>query len=319
MSPLKVENLSMAYANEESVLNKVSFQLEPGEIVAAVGQSGSGKTSLLRAIAGFEKIDEGTVSVNGIPVNGPGICLLPEKRLIGFVFQDLALFPHLTVEQNIAFGIRDKQRSTRITSELIQLVNLDGLGKRFPWQLSGGQQQRVAIARALATKPAVLLMDEPFSSLDQNLRFQVRAEVLDILVKSGTSAVIVTHDIDDAFAMANRMLVLDHGNLIQFDTPRNTYLYPVNQGVALLGGKANILDGSLLGLDKPGMVVIRPEHICPSNNNAHWTIISSTFNGSYMEYELAKGDVQLVMHSAINLLPGETTGISIESHHIHHL
>lgn len=313
MQPLKIDNISLSYQPGVPVLQEVSFEISSGEIVAAVGQSGSGKTSLLRTIAGFEKAQQGSIFLNGIDVSQ----LAAEKRKIGFVFQDLALFPHLTVAKNIAFGLSSSQNAKARVDELLALVGLEGLGERLPAQLSGGQQQRVAIARALAPNPAVLLMDEPFSSLDQSLRAQVRTEVLNILKKSGTSAIIVTHDIDDAFAMANRLLVLDKGRVAQFDTPRNTYLYPASAQVALLGGKVNIIDAELVG-GSGGKVVIRPEHITVSQSG-EWIITSAEFNGRYNEYQLTRGEKNLMLHSAELLSPGDAVSIQIDPKNIHQL
>ncbi len=319
MQALNVNKLNLSYVTGQLVLADVSFQLEAGEIVAAVGQSGSGKTSLLRAIAGFESVDSGEITINGASVVGKNLNLPAEKRKLGFVFQDLALFPHLTVEKNLAFGISTKKNKGEIIQNLLKLVGLDGLEKRYPWQLSGGQQQRVAIARALAPQPAVLLMDEPFSSLDQSLRYQVRAEVLEILKKAGTAAIIVTHDIDDAYAMAKKILVLDQGKVVQFDTPENTYLYPVNRQVALLGGKANIIEGSLITELRVGPVMVRPENVRPTTEGKPWTIVKAGFHGKHNEYLLEDKGLQLLMHSAEVLIPGRTTAIRIEQKDIHSL
>lgn len=330
MHSLRVDKLSKSFKAGAPVLEEVSFEIEPGELVAAVGQSGSGKTTLLRLLAGFERPDSGTISLGGKTVVSDSEFVLPEKRNIGFVFQDLALFPHLSVAKNIAFGIKDKSVAAKRVQELIETVGLGGLEKRYPWQLSGGQQQRVAIARSLAPKPSVLLLDEPFSSLDQSIRFQVRKEIQEILKLTGTTAIIVTHDIEDAYAMANRMLVLDHGKLVQFDTPEQVYLKPVNDRVARLGGKLNLIDAesgirngesgirngeSGIRNWESGKAIVRPEHVILTSFG-DWKIDSVSFQGKYKEYQISKGEQRLLVHSPSDFEIGQHVGVDIHPENV---
>lgn len=317
MPALEVKDLELSYTKGQHVLKNISFSVDPGEIIAIVGMSGSGKTSLLRAIAGFESPESGEIILNGRLVLEKNSLVKPEKRKLGFVFQDLALFGHLTVAKNIAFGIANKLERSSLTDHLLELVDLRGLGDRLPSQLSGGQQQRVAIARALATKPDLLLMDEPFSSLDKGLKAQVRTEISTILKKSGTAAIIVTHDIEDAYAMANRILVLDGGRVAQFESPELTYLKPANEQVARLGGKANIVDLAQLDLGR-GKALIRPEHIQVTEGK-NWTVTNAVFHGNYHEYQLSGEGGKLLMHSDRLLETGSLMGIHVEEKHIHKL
>ena len=292
MHPLKVEQLTKSYVSGHPVVEGISFEVEPGEIIAVVGASGSGKTTLLRLLAGFEQPDKGEIYINEKPVWGKHF-VRAEDRQVGFVFQDLALFPHLSVENNILFGVKNKHERSNILSHLLSITGLTGLEKRFPWQLSGGQQQRVAIARALALRPAILLMDEPFSSLDQALKVQLRVEIKEILIKTGITTIIVSHDIEDAYTMANRMLVLEKGKLAQFDTPEAVYKHPPTRAVALLGGKANFIPGNLIGESTAHEIMVRPENIqfVPGDK---WLMVSRQFNGGYFAYVLVDGPRQLI-------------------------
>lgn len=200
-------------------MKELSLELGKGEILVIIGPSGCGKTTLLRLIAGLERPASGTIMLDALRLNGPGAFVEPEHRGIGMVFQGLALFPHLTVEGNLAFGLDHLSRSERKQriAEELTAVGLDGLGGRYPHQLSGGQQQRVAIARSLVRRPKLMLMDEPFSDLDQVTRSGVRAEVLRILRAHGTAAIIVSHDREDAYHVADRIAEMDHGKLVRVD------------------------------------------------------------------------------------------------------
>jgi iron(III) transport system ATP-binding protein len=246
---LTVRELTVAYPRARTpVLQGLSFALERGEIGAIVGSSGCGKTTLLRAIAGFVPVSEGEVVIDGLSVSGPGFTAPPEKRGVGLVFQDYALFPHLTVADNVAFGLRGPgkaERSARV-AEMLELVGLAGHAARYPHELSGGQQQRVALARALAPRPALLLMDEPFSSLDVDLRARLGTEVRQILKASGTSAILVTHDQQEAFAMADRIGVMRAGVLEQWDRPYELYHQPATRYVADFIGQGVFLPGQVL-------------------------------------------------------------------------
>jgi iron(III) transport system ATP-binding protein len=214
-------------------------EVDDGELLCLLGPSGCGKTTALRLIAGLERPDAGTVEVAGRPVAGPQTWVPPERRRVGMVFQDWALFPHLDVRGNVAFGL-DGEAVTRV-SELLELVRLDGLDHRMPHELSGGQQQRVALARALAPSPDVLLLDEPFSNLDAQLRAELRSEVRRVLRSTGTTAVFVTHDQEEALSIADRVAVMMAGRVRRSGTPYEVYADPTDVGVARLLGQANLL------------------------------------------------------------------------------
>ena len=224
-------------------VERVSFTVDQGSLIGLLGPSGVGKTTTLRIIAGFEVPDAGSVEIDGRVVTGPGSMVPPEKRRVGMVFQDYALFPHLSVRQNIAYGIPKGSESSRRVQEVMELVGLAELESRQPHELSGGEQQRVALARALAPNPAVVLLDEPFSNLDATLRAKVRSEVKRILQEIGTSAIFVTHDQEEALSLADRVGVMLHGRVVQVDTPEGLYARPASLAVAMFLGEANILDG----------------------------------------------------------------------------
>jgi len=253
-------------------LSGFNLDIWDGNIVSILGPSGCGKTTALRAISGFEKPDEGTIEIHGRPVVGDGLFVAPERRRVGMVFQDYALFPHLTVAANVAFGV--KVDSSQRVHEVLELVGLGGLGTRMPHELSGGQQQRVALARALAPKPSVVLLDEPFSNLDAALRDRVRREVRSILREAGTTAVFVTHDQEEALALSDVVAVMQDGTVVQAAPPDELYRRPATRWVAGFVGDADFLSGTATngrvstpvgefptGLVGPVSVMIRPESV----------------------------------------------------------
>ncbi len=246
---LLIQQLRVAYrGNATPVIDGASLSLNRGEIGCVVGSSGCGKTTLLRAIAGFLSVDVGTIEIDGVVVSGPHFTAATEKRGIGLVFQDYALFPHLRVEDNIAFGLRHlgpAERAARV-HEMIELVGLRAQASGYPHELSGGQQQRVALARALAPRPALLLMDEPFSSLDVDLRARLGTEVRQILKASGTTAMLVTHDQQEAFAMADQIGVMHAGRIEQWDRPYELYHRPATRYVADFIGEGVFLPARVL-------------------------------------------------------------------------
>lgn len=253
------QGLTYNYDHVRAV-DSIDLTVRRGEIVALLGPSGCGKTTTLRLIAGFEAPDAGRVLIEGKLVAGDGHFVPPEKRAVGMVFQDYALFPHLNVARNVAFGLhgtRDRSDRVEYVTRLLSLVGLGGLGGRMPHELSGGQQQRVALARALAPEPAVLLLDEPFSNLDARLRHVVRAEVRDILRRAGTSAIFVTHDQDEALTMADRLAVLNGGRLEQVGAPEAVFERPASRFVADFLGRSDFLTGVIEG----GMVRTEIGHI----------------------------------------------------------
>ena len=223
----------------------VDLEVWPGEIVSILGPSGSGKTTLLRLIAGFESPSEGSVHIQGREVSSPRSTVQPERRNVGMVVQEYALFPHLTVERNIAFGLQKLSETGRAerVREVLDLVGMDGLGGRFPHELSGGQQQRVALARTLAPNPVTVLLDEPFSNLDSSMRQRLRIEVERILRSHSTAAMFVTHDREEAFAMADRVGVMVEGELLQIDIPERVYHFPANAAIARLTGTCDFIPG----------------------------------------------------------------------------
>lgn len=254
MNIIELEGIRKSFQRGRVVaVNGVTLSVRQGEIMALLGPSGGGKTTLLRLIAGFEEPDAGTVSIAGKVVAQAAFSLPPEARGVGMVFQDYALFPHLNVKKNVAFGLSSLssgERAKRVT-EVLELVDLASLKERYPHQLSGGQQQRVALARALAPKPPVVLLDEPFSNLDADTRAQMRQEVRGILLETGTSALLVTHDQEEAFDFADRVGVLNFGKLEQLDRPEVIYHQPASRFVADFVGQADFIPG----LVQPGSVV----------------------------------------------------------------
>ncbi len=235
-------------------VDRLTFEMPRGEILALLGPSGCGKTTTLRLIAGLERPDEGSIAIAGRTVANGRFLVPPEARGVGLVFQDYALFPHLTVERNVAFGLRGRGPgggwgrggdARQRMAEILALVDLAEYVGRYPHQLSGGQQQRVALARALAPNPQVILLDEPFSNLDADMRGQMRREVRRILRRAGTTAVFVTHDQEEAFGMADRIGVLNAGRLEQIDTPENLYQAPATRFVAQFVGEADFVAGGV--------------------------------------------------------------------------
>jgi iron(III) transport system ATP-binding protein len=249
MTPaVQVSHIHRQFGRVQAVQD-VSFSIEPGTLLVLLGASGCGKTTTLRLIAGLETPDSGEISISGVQVSGAGRFVQPEDRRLGMVFQDYALFPHLTAADNIGFALNGapaRERHARIT-EMLVLVGLAALGDRYPHQLSGGEQQRVALARALAASPGVVLLDEPFSNLDAALRKEMREEVRRILRQTGMTAVFVTHDQEEALSLADQIAVMRGGRLQQIGAPQDVYLRPVNREVAAFLGEANFVHGMASG------------------------------------------------------------------------
>jgi iron(III) transport system ATP-binding protein len=258
MKALELHQVSIVYADNREpngvleAARNISFSLNPGKIGCLLGPSGCGKTSVLRAIAGFVGLSQGEIRLNGEIVSGQGQWRAPEYRNIGVVFQDYALFPHLSVADNVAFGLTKgkrlgtKDRPTQVT-EMLGLVGLKDLSERYPHELSGGQQQRVALARALAPKPGLVLLDEPFSNLDISLRERLAREVRDILRDAQTTAVLVTHDQQEAFAVADEVGVMFDGELAQWGDPYSLYHEPSSLQVARFVGEGALISGAQRG------------------------------------------------------------------------
>ena len=278
---LAVHGLVKRYARGAApAVSDVSFSVRRGEIMAVVGESGCGKSTLLRLVAGLEVPDAGRVEIGGLEVAGADRWVPPERRGVGMVFQDYALFPHMTVEGNVRYGLRDvprRERAARV-AEMLELVGLAGLDARYPHQLSGGQQQRVALARALAGAPSVLLLDEPFSNLDTALKRTLREEMRAVLERAGITTLLVVHDAEDVMMLADRAAVLRAGVVLQEDDPDTLYRKPRDEYVAHFFGETNVLPGlpreggfeTSLGLlpcatattpRGPVRICVRPEHL----------------------------------------------------------
>jgi len=251
MSVLSCQNITKRFGDIKSrpAVDQVSFSLEEGELLGLLGPSGCGKTTLLRLVAGFEQSEMGEIVLAGQSVCGGGLLVPPERRRVGVVFQDYALFPHLTVVENVSFGLKQlsrrgqlpKKQIESLALEAISLVGLTGMERRYPHELSGGQQQRVALARALAPRPPLILLDEPFSNLDVQVRLRLRQEVRDILKSVGASGIFVTHDQEEALAIADKVAVMQDGQLVQLGTPENIYQAPASRFIAEFVTQANFV------------------------------------------------------------------------------
>lgn len=248
MKPLiEVKNIDCRYRGE-TIIKDLSLHANEGNLVCLLGPSGCGKTTVLRAIAGFEPVYSGHIKISNRTVSKPGFTEVPEKRQLGMVFQDYALFPHMTVMDNVCFGLRQhtKEQQQKIANETLGLVGMQDYGRRYPHELSGGQQQRIALARALAPKPNAILMDEPFSNLDVEMRKRLSTEIRDILKGLGITGIMVTHDQDEAFALGDMVGVMKDGKILQWDTPFNLYHEPNNRFVADFIGQGVFIDGVMV-------------------------------------------------------------------------
>jgi iron(III) transport system ATP-binding protein len=241
---LELDDVSKRFGTE-TVIENLSLSVQEGEILTLLGPSGCGKTTTLRLVAGLDRPDTGEIRLNGEVVSGPGQFTAPEQRGIGVVFQEFALFPHLTARENIAFGLHewDADETEARVDEMLDLVGLDAQGDSHPDQLSGGQQQRVALARSLAPEPAMLLLDEPFSNLDVDLRVKMREEVRRILKEAGVTAVSVTHDQEEAMSISDRVAVVNDGQIEQIGVPEQVFQHPESRFVAGFLGHASFLSG----------------------------------------------------------------------------
>jgi iron(III) transport system ATP-binding protein len=308
MPLLQVSQIDCQY-REQAVVHALSLTVSQGSIVSLLGPSGCGKTTVLRAIAGFEPVQQGEIRLHGELLSAPGHTLPPERRRIGMVFQDYTLFPHLTVAENIGFGLRRHKPAARSEAAraLLEMVGLPGYGERYPHELSGGQQQRVALARAIAPDPELLLMDEPFSSLDTDLRERLSVEVRQILKQRGITGILVTHDQSEAFAGSEFVGVMAEGRLLQWDTPYNLYHEPANRFVADFIGQGRFMPGTLLTPDtlqaEVGVlrgnraygwpqgtavdVLVRPDDVVPdAGSSLRCEVLQKAFKGAEILYTL---------------------------------
>jgi len=323
---LELREISKAYGGVAAV-DRLSLTVAAGRIGCLLGPSGSGKTTVLRAIAGFERPDAGEILAGGERLSGPGLWVPPERRRIGMVFQDYALFPHLDAMANVAFGLRDADRAVRRrrAAEMLELVGLADHAAKLPHELSGGQQQRVALARALAPRPRLVLLDEPFSNLDAEVRMELAQQVRAALVAEGATALLVTHDQREAFAIADEIGVMRAGRLEQWDAPWRLYHSPATRFVADFVGEGSFIQGTVLG---PGRVstelgiiegqltqgqpagtlvdlLLRPDDVIHDDaSELRAEVIERVFRGAQFQYKLR--------------LPSGTTALSfVPSHHDH--
>ncbi len=348
MALLELQDVSYAYGAQK-VVEQLSLRLPAGSIGCLLGPSGCGKTTVLRCIAGFETVSNGTIRVAGDVLSSPSLHVEAERRRIGMVFQDYALFPHLTVADNIAFGLRGSPvvaQQTRVQA-LLETVGLSGQGKKFPHELSGGQQQRVALARALAPRPRLLLLDEPFSNLDVELRERLALEVRSILAAEGITAILVTHDQHEAFTIADEIGVMHEGRIQQWDTPYNLYHQPANRFVADFVGQGVFLPGEVIsdsriqiemGILSSNMlaggdadvivgkigsrvtVLLRPDDVVHDDaSTLQAEVLAKAFRGAHFLYtlQLASGaQVLSLVPSHHDHAIGERIGIRLDVDHV---
>lgn len=338
---LEVNNLSCGYG-EGAVVSDINFALSHGDIGCLLGPSGCGKSTILRALAGFLSLSQGDIQLDSQTISLPGRTLPPEKRRIGMVFQDYALFPHLTVAKNIAFGLRNLSRedSEQKVEQLLDLVHLQGLAHQYPHELSGGQQQRVALARALAPEPTLILLDEPFSNLDADLRRRLSLDVREILKSLGISAILVTHDQQEAFAMCDQVAVLKKGKIQQWDEPYNLYHEPANRFVAGFVGQGGFIPGRALGPDAieselgtirgnrayrwpEGTLVdilIRPDDIVfDETSGLTAKVVEKTFAGTSTLYRFhlsEETEFEALFRSHLDFHLGEMVPLRVEADHL---
>ncbi|MBF0164041.1 MAG: ABC transporter ATP-binding protein [Magnetococcales bacterium] len=340
---LLLEAVSCGLDSHRPVVRDLNLRVDPGEMVSLLGASGCGKTTLLRAVAGFIPLAAGQILIKGVAVARPGFSMSPERRRVGMVFQDYALFPHLTVAENVAYGLKgeSRERLRAITGEMLERVGLASLARRYPHELSGGQQQRTALARALAPKPELILLDEPFSNLDVELRERLGVEVRQILETQGTTGILVTHDQHEAFAWGDKVGVLHEGNLRQWGTPYELYHQPVDAFVAGFIGQGTFLSGvsqtpeeirTAVGIlrGKPHgariesgqavRVLIRPDDVLPDARSPIVArVIRRAFRGASTLYtlELESGcQLQSLFPSHVDHPVGDRVPIRVSTDHL---
>jgi iron(III) transport system ATP-binding protein len=325
---IRIESVVKRFGDVVAV-DRASLSVEEGEVVALLGPSGCGKTTLLRLLAGFERPDDGVVEIDGSAVAGAGTWVPPERRRVGMVFQDYALFPHLTVEENIGFGLPRRERARRVAM-LLALVDLCGLGGRYPHELSGGQQQRVALARALAPAPSCVLLDEPWSNVDPQLRGPLRDEVVVLLRRVGVTVVLVTHDREEAFSVADRIALMRDGAIVQTGRPEDLYYAPSCRWSAEFVGAGNVVRGPVvdgvvqtpLGAFAAGdvgrdaaEVLVRPEllELRPDPSGAA-EVVGREFRGHDVFYRVRLDGLELVSQRPSNEIVPLGARVSIHVH-----
>ena len=331
MTELAIEATGLSKTfGEVAALAGFDIAVEEGQTLTLLGPSGCGKTTALRVIAGFERPDAGLVSVGGVPVAGPGLHVSPERRRVGMVFQDYALFPHMSVAANVSYGLAKAERKdSKRVAEVLELVGLSGTEKRLPHELSGGQQQRVALARALAPSPAVILLDEPFSNLDASLRQRVRRELKEILREARATALFVTHDQEEALSLSDLVAVMREGRVVQVATPPELYRAPSDPWVAGFLGDADFVpakagdgqvetavgtfatehDGKVLVMFRPERVLVTPQP------DGEAVVASREYFGHDQLVTIVLGDgsrIRTRLGPAPDLKPGERVAVKIE-------
>ncbi len=331
---LSIQDLTCQY-DTQTVLESLSLEVKQGEIVCLLGASGCGKTTLLKAIAGLLPLTSGLMSLNCVTIDDGANWLAPEKRNIGMIFQDYALFPHLTVEENVGFGLKTLTASERKNKvqEMLDLVHLSEFGDRYPHQLSGGQQQRVAIARSLAYKPDLLLLDEPFSNIDTQVRHDLISEIRKIFKKQGVTAIFVTHSREEAFAFADKMAVMNHGVIEQYGTASELYYQPSSKFVAdFLGGGSYLpatrnSDGlfiTSLGTleakmqadietDSACELLLRPQQVMiQASDESEVTVLEQQFMGDHCRYVIDVHGTKLLATSSQPITVGQKVVVEID-------
>jgi len=310
---LEIHNLRKTFdTKKEGVINGIDLSLKNGSITAIVGKSGCGKTTLARLIAGLEMPDTGSITMNGEVLVNTKMFVPPERRNVALVFQDYALFPHLSVEKNVSYGVAKNEHQAQYVTEALELVGMKKYQQRYPHQLSGGQQQRVALARAHAPKPRLLILDEPFSNLDVALKEQLRLEMFDILRKAEVTVIFVTHDTQDAMRMADEIAVMKKGKLVQMGKAEQLFNHPKNDYVATLFGgivRLNPNDLSCFGFDaKEGTdYALRTHHFQVNASHTHQTeaaVLRSVFLGTHFSVSCRLPNEKIIQFNANSALKG---------------
>ncbi|EDP57696.1 ABC transporter ATP-binding protein [Vibrio sp. AND4] len=332
---LSIKNLTCQY-DDQTVLEALSLDVEQGQIVCLLGASGCGKTTLLKAVAGLLPLSSGRMSLNDLIIDDGENWLPPEQRNIGMIFQDYALFPHLTVAENIAFGLKNETAQQKLlkVEEMLGLVHLKGYGDRYPHQLSGGQQQRVAIARSLAYKPDLLLLDEPFSNIDTQVRHELIREIRKIFKQQGVTAIFVTHSREEAFAFADKMAVMNLGVIEQYGTASDLYYQPSSKFVAdFLGGGSYLAAKRIsdikfethlgaveanaqqdIQIDAECALLLRPQHIkIAADEESAIKVLELHFMGDHCRYVIDVNGDRLLATSTQALNVGDSVKVKLEA------